>query len=226
MKKQVSENPVKNRDKDFTPLVVVAAMLIACYLTSNLMAVKLIRVFDITVFDAGTIIFPLAYMLGDVLTEVWGFKVARKVIILALCCNIFLVVFTSLGSLLPYPDYMTESAEAYATVFGIVPRILAASLIAFLAGELSNSYLLVYIKGKTKGRHLWIRTIGSSVVGHLLDTVIFVLIAFLGTTSAEELFSMIFVQYFVKLGIEAVCATPISYAAVNVLKKYTQDCAE
>lgn len=219
MKKQVTENPVKNRDENFNAFVVVVALLITTYLTSNLMAVKLISVFGITIFDAGTIIFPLAYMLGDVMTEVWGFKTARKVIFLAFFCNIFLVGFTSLGSLLPYPEYMEESAQAYATVFGIVPRILLGSLAAFLVGELSNSYILVLIRKKTGEKHLWIRTIGSSVVGHFLDTVIFVLVAFTGTVSTEELTSMIFVQYAAKLGIEAICATPIAYAAIGWLKK-------
>lgn len=219
MKKQVLDNPVKNQTSRFNNLVIVSSLLVTCYLTSNIMAVKVVSFFGMTWFDAGTITFPLAYMLGDVLTEVWGFKTARKVILLTFVCNVFLVIATTIGLFLPYPDYMTETAEAYSVIFSYVPRITIASLIAFLLGELSNAWFMVLIKKWTKGKHLWLRTIGSSAVGYVFDTVFFVIVAFAGTTPTEDLISMIAVQYVAKLLIEGICATPLAYGAIAFLKR-------
>ena len=220
MEYKVPENPSKNRKGDFTPLTIVTAFLVTLYLVANLMAVKIISIGSLSLFDAGTITFPFAYMLGDVLAEVWGYKTARKVIFLTFVCNAMLVIFTSIGVVLPYPDYMSEMQDAYKMVYTYVPRIVAASLISFLLGELANAKVLVKIKEAQKdGKHLWIRTIGSSAVGYLFDTVLFVLIAFTGTSPAEDLLSMIAVQYIAKLLIEAVAGTPLAYAAVGYLKR-------
>ncbi len=216
---QVSENPVKNRKDSLPTLVIVAGLMITSYLVSNIMAVKLISVCGITIFDAGTITFPLAYMLGDVLSEVWGFKTAKKVIWLTFFCNVLLVFFTTIGLYLPYPDYTEKTALAYREVFAYVPRLTLASLIAFLGGELSNAWSLVKIKGLTKGRFLWVRTIGSSMIGYVLDTVLFVLLAFGGEVPTIDLMSMIGVQYIVKLGIEALLATPLVYALIAFVKR-------
>jgi uncharacterized integral membrane protein (TIGR00697 family) len=216
---QVSENPVKNRKDPFSSLVVIAGLMIACYLTANIMAVKLIAIGSLTLFDAGTLTFPLAYMLGDVLAEVWGFKTAKKVIWLTFACNIFLVIFTTIGVILPYPEHASETAKAYSLLFSYVPRITLASLLAFLFGELLNAWLMVVIKKKTGQAKLWVRTIGSSVFGHLLDTSLFVLIAFLGTVPMQDIFSMIGVQYIAKLGVEAIAATPMAYGLIHILKK-------
>ncbi len=215
--KQVTENLEKT--EAFTPLVVIAGLMVACYLTSNIMAVKLLSVGGITIFDAGTITFPLAYMLGDVLTEIWGFKTARKVIWLTFFCQVFMATFTYIGTLLPYPDFTEETANAYATIFGFVPRITIASLVAFLLGELTNAWTMVKIREKTGRKLLWVRTIGSSVFGYIVDTSIFVLIAFAGTVPGKDLISMIVVQFPGKLAIEAICATPIAYALINHLRK-------
>lgn len=216
---QVSENPVKNRQDVFPSLVVIAGLMVTCYLTANIMAVKLISVFGVTIFDAGTITFPLAYMLGDVLTEVWGFKTARKVIWLTFFCNVLLVTVTTIGVFLPYPDYTKDTAEAYGAIFSYVPRITAASLFAFLGGELSNAWAMVKIKQLTRGRFLWMRTIGSSMLGYVFDTVLFVLLAFGGTVPVSDLISMIWIQYLAKLGVEAICATPLAYALVNTMRR-------
>ena len=124
------------------------------------------------------------------------------------------MAFTALALILPSPDYLQETANAYAVIFGYVPRIVAASLLGFLAGELTNAWVLVKIKAITGNRHLWIRTIGSSAVGHLLDTVLFVLVAFTGTAPAFDLFTMILIQYFAKLLIEALGGTPLAYGAI------------
>ena len=176
---KVSENPFKNRTDVMSPYVIVTVLFVMCYVVSNLMAVKVIGFFGLFYFDAGTITFPLAYMLGDVLTEIWGYKTARKTIILAFFCNIFVVACTQIGVWLPSPDYLDPIASAYNTVYSYVPRIVIASLTGFLLGELSNAWIMEKIKKKMNGRHLWVRTIGSSIIGYIFDTVPFVLIAFL-----------------------------------------------
>ena len=216
---KVSENPFKNRTDVMSPYVIVTVLFVMCYVVSNLMAVKVIGFFGLFYFDAGTITFPLAYMLGDVLTEIWGYKTARKTILLAFFCNIFVVVCTQIGVWLPSPDYLDATANAYDTVFSYVPRIVLGSLTGFLLGELSNAWLMDKIKSKTKGRHLWVRTIGSSIVGYLFDTIPFVLIAFLGVLSTRDLLLMIVSQYIMKLIIESFFGTPMAYAAVAYLRK-------
>lgn len=202
-----------------SPYVIVTVLFVMCYVVSNLMAVKVIGFFGLFYFDAGTITFPLAYMLGDVLTEIWGYKTARKTILLAFFCNIFVVICTQIGVWLPSPDYLDVTANAYDTVFSYVPRIVLGSLTGFLLGELSNAWLMDKIKSKTKGRHLWVRTIGSSIVGYLFDTIPFVLIAFLGVLSTRDLLLMIASQYIMKLAIESFFGTPMAYAAVAFLRK-------
>ncbi|MDR0853140.1 MAG: queuosine precursor transporter [Clostridiales Family XIII bacterium] len=219
MNMQVPENPVtKNRD-DFTPLVIISCILVTCYLTANIMAVKLIGGFGVVMIDAGTITFPISYLLGDVLTEIWGFKTARKIIFLTFACNVILVIATFVGVLLPSPDYTSGMANSYDMVFSYVPRIVVASLIAFLCGELTNSYVMVKIKEWTKGRFLWIRTIGSSMVGYVFDTGIFLIIAFAGTIHLKDFFIMLGIQYAVKVVIEAVIGTPLAYLVIGKLKK-------
>jgi uncharacterized integral membrane protein (TIGR00697 family) len=183
------------------------------------MAVKVIGLFNLFYFDAGTITFPFAYMLGDVLTEVWGYRTTRKVILLTLLCNILLVVCTQIGVWLPSPDYLAESEAVYNAMFSYVPRIVLASLVGFLLGELSNAWLMERIKLKTRGRHLWIRTIGSSAVAYIFDSLPFVLIAFAGVVSAHDLLMMVIFQYFSKLAIEALFGTPMAYAAIYGIKR-------
>lgn len=216
---KVTENPLKNRMEQVKPFVVVTVLFVMCYVVSNLMAVKVIGFFGLFYFDAGTITFPLAYMLGDVLTELWGYRTAQKTIMLAFLCNIFVVICTQIGVWLPSPDYLDPVSNAYDTVFSYVPRIVLGSLTGFLLGELSNAWLMDKIKSRTKGKHLWVRTIGSSIVGYVFDTVPFVLIAFLGVLTARDLLLMIVSQYLMKLGIEALFGTPLAYAAVAYLRR-------
>lgn len=221
--KQVLGNPVKNQsinnERQFNTLLVISALLVTTYLTANIMAVKLISIFGIAMFDAGTVTFPLSYMLGDVLAEIWGFKTARKVIFLTFACNILLVTSTTIGLFLPSPEYMSKVTSAYATIFTVVPRILVASLVAFLVGELLNAWIMDKMRHINNGKHLWIRTIGSSAVGYIFDTVIFVLIAFAGTAPIRDLIAMIIAQYLAKLIIEALCGTPLAYAVIGFIKK-------
>ena len=216
---KVSENPFKNRTVADMPLIVVTALFVTCYLVSDLMAVKVIGIMNLFYFDAGTITFPFAYMLGDVLPEIWGYGTARKVIFLTFICNVIMVICTQIGVWLPSPDYLEGTAEAYDTVFNYVPRIILGSLTGFLMGELSNSWIMEQIRHRTKGRHLWVRTIGSSIIGYFFDTVPFVLIAFAGVLTTRDILLMIALQYLIKLCIEAVFGTPMAYAAISLLKK-------
>ncbi len=199
----------------------VTALFVTLYLTSNIMAVKVISIFGLFYFDAGTLTFPFAYMLGDVLTEIWGYRIARKIIWLTLLCNILLVIFTMTGVWLPSPEYLKETADAYNHIFTYVPRIVAASLAGFLFGELSNAWLMDKIKKITGGRWLWMRTIGSSAVAYIFDSVPFVLIGFAGTVSTHDLLMMIAFQYVSKLAIEALFGTPLAYAAIGLIRKWS-----
>ena len=204
------------------PLAVVTALFVTMYLVSNIMAVKVISIFGLFYFDAGTVTFPFAYMLGDVLTEVWGYRTAKRVIFLTFFCNLLMVICTQIGVWLPSPDYLDLSAQSYNHVFNFVPRIVLASLTGFLLGELSNAWVMEKIKTKMGGRKLWVRTIGSSLVGFLLDTIPFVLIAFVGVLSAEDLLKMIILQYFLKIGIEMLFGTPLAYQSIALIRKHIQ----
>ncbi len=216
---KVSDNPSKNREYNLQPLMSITALFITLYLVSNIMAVKVINLFGLFYFDAGTITFPFAYMLGDVLTEIWGFRTAKKVIWITFICNIILVACTQIGVWLPSPDYLSETAGAYNHIYNYVPRIVLGSLVGFLLGELSNAWFMEKIKIKTKGRFLWLRTIGSSSIGYIFDSLPFVLIAFAGIVSTHDLLMMIAFQYVAKLLIEAVFGTPMAYVVINRIKK-------
>jgi uncharacterized integral membrane protein (TIGR00697 family) len=216
---KVSENPFKNRMGGDMPLMALTALFVTLYLVSNVMAVKIISIFGYFYFDAGTITFPFAYMLGDVLTEIWGFRTARKVIWMTFFCNVAMVLCTQVGVWLPSPDYLDATAESYNTIFTYVPRIVVGSLVGFLLGELSNAWLMERMKKMTNGRRLWVRTIGSSVVGYLFDTLPFVLIAFAGVLTVRDLMLMGALQYFMKLAIEVLFGTPMDYAVIVYLKR-------
>ena len=220
MNNKVSENPLKNRVFFDTPLMIVTGLFVTLYLVSNVMAVKIVSIFGFFYFDAGTITFPFAYMLGDVLTEIWGYRISKRVIYLSLMCNIVLVLCTNIGIWMPSPDYLDETAQAYNHIFAYVPRIVLGSLTGFLLGELSNAYIMERMKEWTRSKHMWLRTIGSSMVGYVFDSVPFVLIAFYGTVSTEDLLKMMLLQYVLKLVIEVFAGTPLAYVAVNRLNHY------
>ena len=216
---KVSENPLKNRFDKSDSYTIIAVFFTVCYIVSNIMAVKVVGIFGLFYFDAGTITFPLAYMLGDVLTEIWGYRTARKTIILAFLCNVFVVICTQIGVWLPSPDYLDATSTAYNTIYSYVPRIVFASLTGFLLGELSNAWIMDKMKKFTNGKHLWFRTIGSSIVGYIFDTVPFVLIAFAGSLTTRDILLMILSQYIIKIAIEALFGTPMAYALIAFLKK-------
>lgn len=196
--------------------LLVAALFVTSLIVSNIIAVKLIDVAGM-ILPAAIIIFPISYILGDVLTEVYGFARARQVIWLGFLCNLFAVVAITVGGLLPAAGFW-GGQEAYDVILGAVPRILAASFIAYLAGELVNAYVLARLKVAMEGRHLWVRTIGSTLAGQLLDSAIFITIAFAGIMPVEVLLTAIVTQWLVKSAYEAL-ATPLTYAVVGFLKR-------
>jgi uncharacterized integral membrane protein (TIGR00697 family) len=196
--------------------IVVVALFITCLITANIIAVKLIAVFGL-VLPAAIIVFPISYILGDVLTEVYGYRQARSVIWLGFACNLILVMAVWLGGLLPAASFW-DGQSAYARILGYTPRILLASFLAYLVGEFSNSFVLAKMKIATNGRHLWTRTIGSTLVGQGLDSMVFITLAFAGTIPLSGLFSAIITQWLVKTAYEA-ALTPVTYKTVNFLKR-------
>ena len=195
--------------------VTCTALFVASLLAANTMAAKLI-VLGGLVLSAAIVIFPLSYVLGDVLTEVWGYAASRRVIWLGFACNALLVAAVWLGGALPAAPFWRGQA-AYEEILGQTPRILAASFLAYLVGEFANAYVLARLKLATRGRWLWTRTIGSTGVGQALDTVVFVTLAFAGVVPGAALAALVAGQWAVKVAWEA-AATPLTYAAVGWLK--------
>jgi uncharacterized integral membrane protein (TIGR00697 family) len=196
--------------------IIVVALFVTCLITANIIAVKLISVFGL-VLPAAIIIFPISYILGDVLTEVYGYRQARRVIWLGFSCNLILVVAVWLGQLLPGASFWDGQA-AYERILGYTPRILGASFVAYLVGEFSNSFVLAKMKIATNGRWLWTRTIGSTLVGQGLDSLVFITLAFGGTIPLSALASAISTQWLAKSIYEA-AVTPVTYKVVNFLKR-------
>jgi queuosine precursor transporter len=197
-------------------LLLVAGLFVATLVTSNVIAVKLTALGPFTV-PAAIVIFPLAYLFGDVLTEVWGYATARLVIWTGFAANVVAVCFVAIAVAVPSsPAY--ADGDAYSSVLGMTPRIVVASLVAYLCGEFLNSFVLAKLKLATRGRMLWTRTIGSTLVGQGVDTVVFISIAFAGVLPFPVLRTVIRDQWILKVLYEVV-ATPLTYAVVTWLKR-------
>jgi queuosine precursor transporter len=194
--------------------VAIAAFFVTALVVSNVIAVKLVEVSG-RVFPAGLVVFPLSYLLGDVLTEVYGFRAARAVIWLGFACNLMAVLAIQAAMALPAAPFFGDD-EAYDKILGTTWRLFLASLAAYLVGELVNSAVLARMKVATGGRFLWSRTIGSTVVGEGLDSAIFVTLAFAGT--GTPLVDPILTTWAIKVAYET-AATPLTYALVNTLKR-------
>jgi uncharacterized integral membrane protein (TIGR00697 family) len=195
--------------------VTVAGLFITCLLTANTIAPKLIVVGGVVV-SVAILVFPVSYIVGDVLTEVWGYAVARRVIWLGFACNALMALAIWGAGLIPGAPFWQGQA-AWDDIFGQTPRIVAASLAAYLVGEFANAFVLARLKVATAGRFLWLRTIGSTVVGQAFDTVVFIVVAFAGTVPGAVLANLVFGQWLVKVLYEA-AATPLTYAVVAWLK--------
>lgn len=204
------------------------AAFVAVILCSNLIGVHKVSQVDLPVYGeyiygAGVLFFPISYLFGDILTEVYGYKRSRKVIWAGFGALIFASLMAFVVTALPPAKTMSpEQQAAVNLIFGQTPRIVLASLIAFWVGEFVNSIVLAKLKLFTTGRFLWMRTIGSTVVGEIADSAIFYPIAFFGTWSNEQLISVMIGNYFIKVLWEVI-ATPFTYVIVGWLKRAEQE---
>jgi len=196
-----------------TRLIYISALFVTCLITANTIAVKLIAIGPFTL-PAAVLVFPVSYIFGDILTEVYGFRWARRIIWLGFCCNVIFVFFVWIGGIMPAAT-VWEDQTAYNTILGLAPRVLLASFCGYLAGEFTNSMVLSRLKVLTHGHLLWVRTISSTIIGEGLDTAIFISIAFAGP---DFIPLMILYHWLFKVLIE-VAATPLTYLCVNYLKK-------
>ena len=194
---------------------VISAVFVALLVISNVGAVKLISAGPL-ILDGGAFLFPLVYITGDVLSEVYGFKAARKTILIGFGMAILSALTFWLVQISPSaPGW--ENQGAFEAILGFVPRIVLASVCGFLVGQLLNSYVLVKIKARTKESALWFRLIGSTVVGELADTVVFCTIAFYGILTGADFLNYVIVGYLYKTLLEVVLL-PITYRVIAYVK--------
>lgn len=197
---------------------IVMAAFVAILLCSNIIgAAKPATLFGLT-FGAGILFFPLSYVLGDVLTEVYGYKAARRVVWVGFGANIFMALMATAVVGLPPAEGWEEGQAAYEFVFAQTPRIVLASLVAFWAGEMANAFVMAKMKIWSKGKHLWQRTIGSTIVGQGVDSLLFYPLAFLGIWSPAQVVAVMVTNYALKVVWEALL-TPVTYRMVGWLKR-------
>ncbi len=202
--------------RSFRYLDFITAAFVAVLLVSNVASTKIVA-FGPFSFDGGTLLFPLAYIFGDILTEVYGYARSRRVIWIGFFWLLAAaVVFAMVDWLPPAADWPHQ--DAFNAILGQTPRIVAASLLAYFAGEFANSFVLAKMKVATEGRWLWTRTIGSTLVGEGIDTVVFVLVAFYGVLPNALLWAVLVSNYIFKVGVE-VLFTPVTYRVVAFLKR-------
>jgi hypothetical protein len=222
---KANRDPVKSTYRYF-PLV--TALFVTTLIISNIIAVKIVQIGPLFL-PAAVILFPVAYIFGDVLTEVYGYGRARQVIWTGFFCNLIAVVAIWIGGLLPAAPFWTAGVydspqaaqQAYQAILGFTPRLLVASFIAYLAGEFLNAFVLAKLKIKTQGRFLWLRTITSTLVGQGVDSLIFISIAFYGIFSPADLRTAILSQWTFKVAYE-ILATPLTYLVVGWLKRHEE----
>ena len=203
-------------EKTFKYYDIILAVFAAILLISNLAGTKLIA-FGPIITDSGAILFPISYILCDVLTEIYGYKYARRAIWVGLGVMLLAVMcFTIVRYMPPAPEYADQAS--YEAVLGFFPRIVAASLAAFLTGSFLNSFVLAKLKIKTKGKKLWLRLIGSTVVGELCDTVVFAFVAFGGILQGMNMLTYILIGWIFKTVVEIVFL-PITYRVIDKMKQ-------
>ena len=211
--KKSAEEKVVAESKFFN---LISALFTTILVVSNILAVKIAN-FNGFFLTAAVIFFPISYIISDILTEVYGYAAARRVLWTGFACNLLAVGAISLAIRLePAPFF--EGQAAYASILGFSWRLLLASFVAYLVGGFSNSFVLAKMKVRMNGKKLWLRTIGSTVIGESLDTAIFTTFAFLGVFAGAQVMHLIVNQTIFKIGFE-VLATPLTYAAVRFLKK-------
>ncbi len=199
--------------KYFTP---IAGIFVGVLLISNTVAGKFFSIGSLS-FPSGVILFPVSYIFGDVLTEVYGYERSRRIIWTGVFAEILMALFYSLVLILPSASFWHDQ-EAFSVVLGQVPRTVAATIAGYFAGEFTNSFIMAKLKIYTRGRFLWVRTIGSTIAGEGVDTILFIVIAFAGIMPGNELFRSIPAVYIFKVAYE-ILATPLTYSIVRFLKR-------
>jgi hypothetical protein len=202
--------------KEYRFFDVIVALFVAVLLISNIASTKILDCWKFT-FDGGTLLFPLSYIFGDILTEVYGFRQSRRVIWLGFFAALLMSLVLYVVQIMP-PAAEWHNQAAFESILGFVPRIVMASLLAYFAGEFSNSVVLSRLKILSKGKYLWIRTIGSTIIGEGIDTLIFCLVAFYGVLPSTTFWMVVFSNYIFKCAIE-IAFTPLTYMITRFLKK-------
>lgn len=202
--------------RSFRYLDALTTSFVVILLVSNLLAQKIVRFGSLT-FSGAVVLFPLTYIFGDIFTEVYGYAASRRAIWLGFFGTALLYAASAVIIALP-SDPSWANQQAFIAVFGFLPRILLASLAAFLLGEFTNSYTMARLKLLTQGRQLWTRTVGSTVIGQAVDTALVITLTFAGHLPAHTLFVMIWQGYLLKVAYE-VLATPLTYFVVHALKR-------
>ena len=196
--------------------IILCAINITCLLISNIITIKTINILGL-IFTAGDIIFPITYILNDVFTEVYGFNKSKLIIWTSFFFNLLMIIIFKITIVLPSSD-LFEMQEELANILGGTPRILIASFIAFLVGNFANSIVMSKMKVKTEGKYLALRTIGSTLVGEGLDTLIFIPIVFINSLDLQTMIFLIINTFILKVFLEIIL-TPITYKIINFIKK-------
>jgi queuosine precursor transporter len=197
-------------------LNLVTAIFTTCLVVANIIAVKLVEIGGV-ILPAAVVIFPISYIFGDILTEVYGYARARQVIWIGFGCNLLAVVAIWIAGMLPPAGFWNGQA-AYDQILGYTWRLLAASFAAYLVGEFLNSLVLAKLKVATHGRWLWLRTIGSTLIGEGADSLVFITLAFTGAVPQDQMARLVVTQWLFKCAYEVI-ATPITYVIVTYLKR-------
>ncbi len=206
----------KLKQSNFTAYEILVALFITVLIVSNIASTKIVHFYSLT-FDAGTILFPLAYIVGDIITEIYGFRKMRRLIYLGIGMLLITTLTFYIVGLLPHAIDWTGQ-DAYNSILGVVWRIVGASIIALFFGEFFNSYILAKLKIQTKGKGIWGRVVGSTAIGSLIDTTLFSTIAFAGTMSSSTLIQLIATVYLVKVVTEIV-VSPITLQIIAYIKR-------
>ncbi len=196
-------------------LLPITGLFTATLLIANTLSAKIFDFHGI-VLDAGTIVFPLAYIFGDMLTEVYGYKTSRKVIWTGFASLILMLGCYEVARILPPADFWHGQA-GFEQIFGAIPRIVLGSIIAYFCGEFVNSYIVAKMKIRQQGKHMGLRFIASTIFGQLIDTFVFMIIAFAGTMAFDELLSIFFSCWLIKTGWEII-ALPFTLWLVRKIK--------
>ena len=195
--------------------IILCGINITCLLVSNIITIKTINIFGL-IFTAGDILFPITYILNDVFTEVYGFNKSKLIIWLSFFCNLLMVIIFKITILLPVNETF-DMQNDLVNILGSTPRILISSIISFLVGNFANSIVMSKMKVKTKGKYLALRTIGSTLIGEGLDTIIFIPIVFIGALDLKTILFLIIDTYVLKVTLEVIL-TPITYKVIKFIK--------